>query len=391
MEKQVLAITGARVITPLEELRPGVVVIEDGQIAAVGRAGNISVPAGARVIDVGDRIVTPGFIDLHIHGALGRLAGEIPASIFEIARYLPSTGTTCWLPTVSSLQAIVHVVEAMNTQEEGACIGGIHMEGPYLAPKQLPHEGKTTPPVPTVAEFRAFFKAAQGSIRLMGIAPELENSHAVIAAMRRVGVVPAVAHSKVDYDAFMRAVEAGIRHTTHAYNVMTGMHHRKPGIVGGVLTCDQITAELIADGFHVHPVAMEVLIRCKGPERIALITDSSRYQGLPDGDYGRVFKKDGIVRLKGYDSAVDHTMAGSVWPLNRGVANVTQLTGARLSDAIRMATLTPATIAGLSDRKGSLEPGKDADIIVIDAEINVHLALVGGKIAYTTGEEASQA
>jgi N-acetylglucosamine-6-phosphate deacetylase len=379
MEKQVMAVVASRVITPLEELQPGVVLVAGGKIMAVGRAGNVTIPAGAEVVDVGPHTIAPGFVDLHIHGALGKLAGESAASALSIARYLPSTGTTSWLPTVSGLQSIGHVVEAMKTQQEGASIAGIHMEGPYLAPKELPHEGQVAPPVPTVAELEGLLAAGSGSIRLMGIAPELGNSHAVIAAMRRAGVVPAVAHSKADYDTFMRAVEVGVRHATHAYNVMTGMHHRRPGIVGGVLTCDQITAELIADGYHVHPVAMEVLIRCKGPARVALITDSSRYQGLPDGDYGRVTKKDGIVRQKGYDSTVDHTMAGSVWPLNKGVANVVRLVGMRLRDAVRMASLTPALIAGLAATKGSIEPGKDADLIAIDESIEVHWAMVGGK------------
>ena len=182
----------------------------------------------------------------------------------------------------------------------------------------------------------------------------------------------------------MQAVAAGISHATHAFNVMTGMHHRRPGIVGGVLTCDQLTAELIADGFHVHPVAMDVLIRCKGPERVALITDSVRYQGLPDGDYGRVVKKGGIVRLKGYDSSVDNTMAGSVWPMNHNVANVARLVGLR--KAVQMASLTPATIAGCADKKGSIEPGKDADLIVIDDQVRIHMTIMGGEVVYKASE-----
>jgi len=385
MEEKVLAIKAACVITPFEELRPGIVLVQGGKVLMVGRLDHVAIPHDAQVLDVGERILAPGFVDLHIHGAVGHLASEGSEAVLEIARYLVSTGTTSWLPTVGSMPGVLGVVKARQMQQEGACIAGIHMEGPYLAPKQLPHDKAVEPPVPTVEEFHSFLEAAQGHLRIMGVAPELENSHRVVGAMRRAGVAPAVAHSKADYDTFMRAVAAGIRHTTHAYNVMTGMHHRRPGIVGGVLTCDQLTAELIADGFHVHPVAMDVLIRCKGPERVALITDSVRYQGLPDGDYGRVVKEGGIVRLRGYDSSVDNTMAGSVWPLNRGVANVAQLGGVKLRDAIRMASLTPATIAGIADQKGSIEPGKDADLTVTDEQVRIYMTIVGGTVVYEAG------
>lgn len=384
MGNKLLAIKAACVITPYEELRPGVVLILDGKIAAVGRFDHVVIPTEAQTLDVGERILAPGFFDLHIHGAAGHLASEGPEAVLEIARYLVSTGTTGWLPTVGNMSGVLGVIEARQRQKEGARIAGIHMEGPYLAPKQLPHDEPAEPPVPTVKEFHSFLEAARGHLSIMGVAPELENSHQVIGAMRRAGVVPAVAHSKADYDTFMRAVAAGISHTTHAFNVMTGMHHRRPGIVGGVLTCDQLTAELIADGFHVHPVAMDVLIRCKGPERVALITDSVRYQGLPDGDYGRVVKTGGIVRLKGYDSSVDNTMAGSVWPMNHNVANVARLVGLR--KAVQMASLTPATIAGHADNKGSIEPGKDADLIVIDDQVRVYMTLIDGEVVYEASE-----
>ena len=384
MGEKLLAVKSACVITPYEELRPGVVLALDGKVVAVGRPDHVAIPAEAQTLDVGERIVAPGFFDLHIHGAVGHLAGEGPEAVLEIARYLVSTGTTAWLPTVGNMSGVLGVVEARQRQKGGAWVAGIHMEGPYLAPKRLPHDEPVEPPVPTVKEFHSFSEAAQGRLKIMGVAPELDNSHQVIGAMRRAGVVPAVAHSKADYDTFMQAVAAGISHATHAFNVMTGMHHRRPGIVGGVLTCDQLTAELIADGFHVHPVAMDVLIRCKGPERVALITDSVRYQGLPDGDYGRVVKKGGIVRLKGYDSSVDNTMAGSVWPMNHNVANVARLVGLR--KAVQMASLTPATIAGCADKKGSIEPGKDADLIVIDDQVRIHMTIMGGEVVYKASE-----
>jgi N-acetylglucosamine-6-phosphate deacetylase len=170
---------------------------------------------------------------------------------------------------------------------------------------------------------------------------------------------------------------------------MTGLHHRKPGAVGGALTCDQVSAELIADGYHVSPPAMDILIRCKGPDQVAVITDNVPLAGLPDGTYpmygGTVVKRNGISRLQGSTSDMDGTMAGSEWPLNHNVHNLVNLVGITLPNAIRMATLTPATIIGLDALKGSIEPGKDADVAVIDEAIQVYLTMVRGQIVFRAG------
>jgi N-acetylglucosamine-6-phosphate deacetylase len=384
------AIKAARIYAPRAEWKPGIILVENQTIKAVGTPDQVEIPAGVEVIDVGEHIIAPGFIDIHIHGAMGHRVDDGTEATLAIARYLPAQGTTAWLPTLLQPADIPAVVEAMSRQEDGAEVLGLNMEGPYLAPKQLPHEGDISTPVPSEAALLEYFSAAKGAIRLMSMAPELENAYAVIAAMRDLGIVPSVAHTKSGYAEFMRAVAAGAQHVTHAYNVMTGMHHRQPGTVGGVLTCDQVTAELIADGHHVHPVAMSVLIRCKGPQSVALITDSSRYQGLPDGDYGTHVKIGGIVRHKGYETAVDHTLAGSVWPMNHNVANVAELPHVTLVEAIEMATLTPARICGVAGRKGSIEPGKDADLVVIDEKINVQMTVVRGEIAYRAGSAGQQ-
>jgi len=386
-----LAIKTRRLITPLQDLRDAVILIEGEKIVSVGRQDNIPIPDGATVIDVGDKIVAPGFIDLHHHGAVGVLANDGADAVKRIGQHLAKTGTTAWLPTVHIRSIFEGIKSILTTKEEGtggADVIGIHMEGPFLAPKGVPgfeamDEGLLKP---SVKKFRQFMEAAEGNLKLIGISPELDGALELIREIRRVGVVPAVAHTKATYEQFMRAVEAGIRHTTHTYNVMTGMHHRRPGVVGGVLTCEQVTAELIADGYHVSPVAMDVLIRCKGADKVALISDSVRLAGLPDGVYemfGRtVVKKDGISRLKGSTPGMDGTIRGSEWPLSHGVYNLIDLVGVSLPDAIRMATLTPATIIGADSYKGSIEPGKDADLVVIDEKMRIHLTMVRGEIVF---------
>jgi N-acetylglucosamine-6-phosphate deacetylase len=176
---------------------------------------------------------------------------------------------------------------------------------------------------------------------------------------------------------------------------MTGLHHRKPGVVGGALTCDQVTGELIADGFHVSPVAMDVLLRCKGTDKVCLITDNTAIAGLPDGEYemhGRkLIKKDGVSRFAASTIEMDHTMAGSEWPIHHNVRTLIQSVGVSIPHAIKMASLNPAKVVGIDRAKGSLEPGKDADIVVLDEGINVYLTMVRGKIVYENlPEQAGQ-
>ena len=165
---------------------------------------------------------------------------------------------------------------------------------------------------------------------------------------------------------------------------MTGLHHRKPGVVGGALTCDQVTAELISDGKHVSPTAMDILIRCKGKDNVCIITDNTAVAGLPDGEYfleGRqIVKKDGVTRYANSTPDMDHTMAGSEWPINHNIRTLVNEVGVKLQDAIQMATLNPARIVGLDKEKGSLEPGKDADIVVIDDDLNIFMTIVKGRI-----------
>ncbi len=388
MSTRLLAVMARRVLTPLQDLRDAVILVEGERIAAVGLRSNIAIPQNAQVWDAGERIVAPGLIDLHHHGAVGLSAGEGAEAVKGIGRYLVTTGTTAWLPTVEQQRELAGVVEAMHGGTGGADVLGVHMEGPFLAPKGVPGQEAMDEALlkPSVAGFTRLLEATGGHLRLMGIAPELEGALEVIREMRRAGVVPAIAHTKATYEQFMRAVEAGARHATHTYNVMTGLHHRRPNVVGGILTCDQVTGELIADGYHVSPVAMDVLIRCKGYDRVAVITDNVPLAGLPDGTYEmmglKVVKKGGISRVAGSTPDQDNTMAGSEWPLNHNVRNLVDLVHVPLAAAIRMATLTPARIVGVGGRKGSIEPGKDADLVVIDEQIRVYMTMVRGHIVF---------
>ncbi len=381
-----LAIKAARVLTPLQDLRDAVVLIENDRIEAVGRQANILIPEDAEVMDFGEQIVVPGFVDVHNHGANGHWAREGPEEVKAIARWLAQTGTTSWLATVGDIENIKVVVQAAQEGTGGTSIPGIHCEGPFLAPKNLPGQPYQEKPLADIALYHQMLEAGEGLIRIMDCAPDLPGAMELIREIVRTGVTASCAHSKTDYETFMRGVEAGIRHATHTYNVMSGLHHRRPNIVGGVLTCDAVVGELIPDGFHVHPVAMEVLIRCKGFDKVCTVTDSTPLAGLSDGEYhfqGRtVIKRNGISRMAGYDETQDGSMAGSEWPLNHDLWTLVDKVGVRLQDTVRMATLTPATTAGLDKEIGSLEPGKYADVAVIDERVHVYLTMVHGEVVY---------
>ncbi len=396
MHENKYALISSRVITPLQVIRDGVVLVEGGKISSVGKQSNIPIPKSYRKIDLGNLIIAPGFIDIHNHGGMGMtvsLDGE--NALKAVCPRLIETGCTGWLPTVNTLHSLSAIVEWMKQAPGGTEVLGIHMEGPFLAPKDIKGiQGLDAGlEVPSMQRFNEFVKAAQGHLKIMGISIELEHADEIIMEMRRLGIVPAVAHTRATYEQFLHAVEVGVRHVTHTYNVMTGLHHRKPGVVGGALTCDQVTGELIADGVHVSPVAMDVLVRCKGTDKICVVTDNTAVAGLPDGEFelgGRkLVKKDGVTRFANSTADMDHTMAGSEWPINRGVRNLVRDVGVSLADAVKMASLNPARVIGMEKTKGSLEIGKDADIIVFDDDINVQLTFVKGKLEFDPGSLGS--
>ena len=376
------ALIGATIITPYMEIKNGTLLVSENKIFAVGREENIVIPEGMKRIDVSGLTMLPGFIDIHIHGSLGIGASDSFEGLKRIYEYLPSTGTTSWLPTIMDEKGINTIVSAMREQKSGSEILGIHMEGPFLAPKNIPGTPHEEPRYPNLKEYEDMLKLAEGNITLMGLAPELDGALPVIREMGRTGVVAAVAHSKATYEQLMAGVDAGIRHVTHTFNVMSGLHHRKPGVAGGALVCDALTTELIADGYHVSPVAMEILLRCKGIEKVALISDNTRYAGLEDGIYDDVEVKDGIVRRVGFTGETDGTMAGSIWPLDSNIRTIKRFLGRSLKEISIMASCIPAKVAGVYQNKGSLEAGKDADITLLDENWNVIKCIIGGKLSY---------
>jgi N-acetylglucosamine-6-phosphate deacetylase len=365
-------------------LEGGTVVFEGETIAGVFTSAEGRGSEGADVVDYSDHCITPGLIDLHLHGAMGRdiMDGSV-AGLAKIAAYQARTGVTGFVAT--TLAAPLPRIKDAGTAVKSALakamsseILGLHLEGPFLSFEkkgaQNPEFIRSLDPetMEDILELCAGFKT------IITIAPEAGDNMNFIPGFRDSGLTVSIGHSAASYELAMTSFERGVCHATHLYNAMSGFLPREPGVIGAVLDSDGVTAELIADGIHVHPAALRMAIRQKGVEKICLITDSLNAAGLGDGNFRvgglDVAVKDGQARLK--DSGA---LAGSVLTLNRAVRNIIEWTGVSVSQAINMASLNPARVLGLESNLGSIEKGKLANLAVFDAEFNVVDTILRGR------------
>jgi N-acetylglucosamine-6-phosphate deacetylase len=257
---------------------------------------------------------------------------------------------------------------------------GLHLEGPFL---NVEKKGAFNPAwlrKPSVGEAKLLLQAGGDWIRQVTIAPELPGTPDLAAVFRSAGAVVSMGHTNADYDTASAALSGDFAHVTHTFNAQRGFHHREPGVLGAILASDWATAELIADTIHVHPGAMRILLRCLGTKRVVLITDAMAGAGLPDGAYDLVGHT--VTVRNGRATLADGTLAGSTAKMNDCVRNLHRQLGIALPDAVRMASLNPACVLGLANRLGTLAVGKDASLTVIDEDVNVHLTMVKGQIAY---------
>ncbi len=385
--KQVWTIKNGTLVTPFEATPRGVVVFRDGKIVAVGRAAEVEIPKKATVIDASNRIVAPGLIDIHVHGAKGRDIMEASyEAINELAVFLSHHGTTSFLPTTvsASRSALLNVVRAIRTAvkkgTEGAEVLGVHLEGSYISPQRLGAQDPGFIRLPSFDEFDEIWEASEGTVKIVTLAPEIEGADKLIAKLHGLGIVVSIGHSNATYSEIEKAIKYGVRHVAHTFNAMRGFHHREPGVVGAVLVRDELTAELICDNVHVHPAAVQLLVKAKGTGKIVLVTDAIQATGMPDGKY-RMGRRD-VTVTNGVCRFESRELAGSTLTMNKAVRNVMKSAGIPLHTAIRMGTINPAVVANVDQWKGSLEPGKDADIVIMDDDVNVFMTIVKGKLVY---------
>ncbi len=376
-------IRGGTIITPHQTLEHHALIIEAGRITAIVPGPGDAQP-GDTIIPADGLSVAPGLIDVHVHGADGYdTMDATPEAIHAMARYFAAHGVTAYLPTTMAASsadttAAVENVRVCPQPADGAAHLGVHLEGPYLSIK---HKGAQPPDhlrPPDPAEYNAWF--ASGVARLMTLAPELDGAMELIETGVRQGIEFSLGHSGADIDCVTAAADRGLRQATHAFNGMQGLHHRDPGTLGAVLVDDRIYAQIIADGVHVHPAMVKLLIRAKGLNRTILVTDAMRATGLTDGTYmlgdSEVIVAGGIARL------ATGSLAGSTLTLDAAVRNVMAFAGLTLPQALQMATAVPAEALGLAGRKGVLAPGADADVILLDGAAQVVMTMVGGKVVY---------
>jgi N-acetylglucosamine-6-phosphate deacetylase len=372
------------VILPNRVLEAGAVIIEGEKIAGVFSADRLPPLEGMVQHDYSGCYIIPGFIDLHLHGAMGRDVMEGTADgLEEMAAHQARCGVTGFVPTtlaapLPAILAAVEGVKAAMTDRAGAEILGLYIEGPFLS---IGKKGAQNPEfIRSIRDedIRLLAESVQPFRTIITIAPEAADNLRFIPALKEKGWVVAIGHSEATYDQAMRSFEQGITQATHLYNAMSGFHPREPGVIGAVLDSDGVTAELIADGIHVHPAALRLAIRRKGVDRICLITDSVNASGLGDGDFRvgglDVVVKDGQARLK--DSGA---LAGSVLTLNRAVKNILDWTGIPVHQAVQMASLTPACVLGLDREMGSIEAGKLANLSVFDRHFHAAHTIVRGR------------
>ncbi|MBC7328368.1 N-acetylglucosamine-6-phosphate deacetylase [bacterium] len=372
-----LALADACIYTP-EEIIRGNILIADGKVKAVG---DIKIPKEAKTVQLNGKLVVPGFIDVHTHGCGGYDCMDGKSSLEEITAILPRFGVTAFFPTgVASphKELLAFLQDIREAKSKGAKILGAHLESPYIS---MDKRGAQPPEAIRPVDMGEIEELIEAGVKIFTIAPEVEGAIEAIRRLKQAGVVVSLGHSSAGWEEALMGVNAGISKATHLFNAMPPLLHRQPGCVGVALSDDRVACEVIADFVHLHPLIVKLIVKTKGSDKVLLITDSAPFSGLPDGEYewlgGRVIvKKEGRIFFK---DAPD-VLAGSCLTLDQAVRNVHSL-GFNLKDVLKMVTLNPARETNHPEL-GMIRVGNPADLVVLDASLQVEMTLIDGEIVY---------
>lgn len=384
-----IIIINSTIITPFHLISGKAIVVEKGRIREIVNKEELSTATliGAEVIEGKDKYIVPGYINIHVHGGGGSdvMDGNYEA-IKQIAITHSRFGTTAFLPTTMTMdknkiiRSLRSIHEAKLVGTGGAEILGVNLEGPYINPEKKGAQREIDIREPSIKEFAEFNKASGNLIRLVTVAPEMLGAIEFIKYLHKQRIIASIGHSNATYVQTKAGIKAGLSHVTHTFNAMRGLHHREPGVVGAALTSPELTLEIIADGIHIHPIVLKIITQIREDEKIVLITDSMRATGIKEGTYDlggqEVTVNKGQARLK------NGTLAGSVLTMDKSVKNMVNKVDISLPKAIQMASFNPARSIGVENRKGSLEPGKDADIVILNKNLETELTIVAGKVVY---------
>jgi N-acetylglucosamine-6-phosphate deacetylase len=381
---QPLIIKGLNVYTENKILKQATVVVREGLIQKVG-AATIKDNA-AKVLEFpADWHLIPGMIDLHIHGAGGADTMDATfAALDTISKSLLREGVTAFLPATMTApisqieEALINVRDYLREKKNtsGAEVLGINLEGPFLSTQKPAAQLVSAIIAPDIELFANWQRRCDNLIKITTIAPEASNSLEFINYLRDSGVIASIGHSDATYEQAVTAINAGCTQATHLFNAMPPIHHREPGLVTALLLDDRVMTEVIADLVHLHPAILRLIVKLKGYEKIVLVTDSMRAKYLSDGIYDlggqKVIVKNGEARL------VDGKLAGSVLRMNNALKNMINATSCRLIDAIKMTAENPAKQLKIFEHKGSITVGKDADLVVLDTDLQVRMTIHKG-------------
>jgi N-acetylglucosamine-6-phosphate deacetylase len=383
-----IAIHADRALTPFEEISDVVIVIQGSKISAVGPRGKVAMPRGAREIAAKGKTIVPGFVDVHIHGAGGHDVMEgTPEALEIIAATVAKHGTTSLVATTvtaSELETCRSIADIANfilneglspTRGLSAEILGLHFEGPFISQARRGVHPPEWIVAPSRSMLMRFLAEARGTGLILTLAPELPGALELIALAREAGLVVSLGHTDANLKQAQAAIAAGARHAAHVFNAMRPFSHRETGVLGAVFISPDVSAELIADGVHVDSTAIRMLLGLKSPDRVILVSDGISATGMPDGKFKlgtfEVTVSGGVCRN------AEGKLAGSTLTLDRALRNVVAL-GVPLSAALRMLTANPARQIGLGSRKGVLAPGADADLVFLDANLEVRGVMTRG-------------
>ncbi|MFZ3596068.1 N-acetylglucosamine-6-phosphate deacetylase [Streptomyces sp. BH104] len=367
-------LTGARVVLPTGTVTDGRVIVDGTKIAGAE-------PDGAETVDLTGHWVVPGFVDMHNHGGGG--ASFTSGAIDEVlkgVRTHQQHGTTTIVPSLvtSDMDFLVQRAGLLSELAEHGEIAGIHFEGPFISPCRKGAHDETLLRDPDPAEVRKLIDAARGQAKMVTLATELPGGVDSVRLLAEHGVIAAIGHTDATYEQTVAAIDAGATVATHLFNAMPQLGHRDPGPIAALLEDDRITVELINDGTHLHPAALELAFHHKGAEKVAFITDAMDAAGFGDGRYMlgplEVEVKDSVARL-----VEGGSIAGSTLTLDLAFKRAVTIDKLPVEDVVRAISANPARLLGLYDKVGSLEPGKDADLVVLDAQFEVKGVLRKGE------------